>query len=272
MFNNFGWVFEYWWVWLLTPPLFIFARLALLYIRAPIYLYRGYKLVDPSPIRYLDGDDELPQVVRVYFHDACEVLAQLGFERYAICQFSDTGHLRSFATYLVRHGSSDGVVVALTHVINDDGNVTATDEFIAFGTRFRDGTTVHTNNSHVIGALRERPSSRVVQFIDCYDPRELYRRHWEICKRLNQGPRIWRLDDEFRGNVSECLQTLACREPNDYQVECGLLRRVNNAYRPTIYGACVLAWQEMFPWRHFRIISRQNEAKRWLKVIRAGSG
>ena len=56
-------------------------------------------------------------------------------------------------------------------------------------------------------------------------------------------------------------ETFAAQVPTGYLVPCA------GGYRPTIYGACIMTWQELWPFKALRKMSRKTAAERLLREL-----
>ena len=239
------------------------------YVLGPLLILSSFKLKSPTRIVLLDPQGlKLPRDVKQYLQPVCAQLGELGFEPVAYFCLPDlVPNAKSISVLLQNDDTADA---AMTNCIYSDVVGTRTimkTKYVEFVSRFRDGVVLQTNNSRELSAFRDEPECHTVKFWAAQDEAELYRRHLEIGKLLSRAPRTLRHVEEFRGDIKEYLQAAVIDEAADYQVEIGLLRRVADGYRPTVKGAFLLTWQELWPWKAIRRTAKRREAQRWLAEI-----
>ena len=249
--------------------LVILVLILLPYIGGPLLILSTFKFRFPTRIVFFDPDTiALPRDVAEFVEPAREKLIALGFRPEAYFCLPDViANVKSISVLLVNTGTNEGAMVSCIYAETVGISTLIKTKYVEFITRFRDGVCVQTSNSPELGAFRHEPNDHTIQFWDLHDVAELYRRHQRISERLSAAPRKLRIVDEFRNDVEQYLQTAVLQEPLEYQVQVGLFRQVPDGYRPTLKGALVLTWQELWPWKYIRKQARLREARRWLEEI-----
>ena len=82
-------------------------------------------------------------------------------------------------------------------------------------------------------------------------------------KLHGSGEKILRLDDDFQGDAVRYMQ-FALIEELDNACRAGYMQldAAQSVYRPTIKGACLMTWQELWPFKGIRLAGRRRrEAK-----------
>ena len=241
---------------------------AFVYVGAPFVVLATFRMRVPTNIVFFDEQAlTLPQHVRDYFDPAREALEAEGFQPVSYFCLPDlVNNAKSICTLLCNFENSDCAMINCMYSEMFGAHSLQT-AYVEFVTRFRDGVSVQTKNSHQIGAFAEPPDDHTIQFWNEKDVNEVYRRHLRICERLSSDRRRFPFQEDFQGDVEQFLQAEVLQQPLEYQVSQGLFYRVPDGYRPTLKGAFLLTWQELWPWKSIRRQRRKREAARWLAEI-----
>ncbi len=247
----------------------ILAVAGFFYIGGPLILLCTFKSRWPTRILYFDPNTIwLPRDVSDFVEPARATLIAHGFRPVVYFCFPDSFHnVNAICILLVNALTNESAMLSCVYAKPAGLSTLIKLKYVEFVSRFRDGVCVQTNNSPEIGAFRPEPKEHTIQFWDIQDVAELYRRHRRISERLSTAQQRLRLFDEFRRDVEQYLQTAVMKEPCDFQVEVGIFRRASDGYRPTLKGAFILAWQELWPWKPIRRYVRRRNAQRWLREI-----
>lgn len=242
---------------------------AIPYVAGPLLVLGTFHLRCPTRIVYFDADAlSIPADVSQYLTPAGEQLERLGFRPVAhFCLPDLVPNVKSINALFVNDATAEGAMINCIYATVPGQHTTIRTKYAEFVTRFRDGVCLQTSNSSQIGAFRAPPDDHTVQFWDVQEIAELHRRH-RLIGRLLSSAKPWpRLVEEFHEDVEEYLQKAVLEEPADYQVQVGILRKVSDGYRPTLKGAFLLTWQELWPLKLLRKQARLREARRWLSEI-----
>ena len=61
-----------------------------------------------------------------------------------------------------------------------------------------------------------------------------------------------RVDEEFQGNAKEFLRQVVLVECFEDQIATGYLQTADVGWRPTVYGALLMTWKELWPFKSIR--------------------
>lgn len=255
--------------WYLTPLLVL---LAVPYVGGPVAILCMFRLQVPARILFFDPETiELPQEVTGFVDSARGELTAMGFEPAAYFCLPDlVTNAKSINVLLVNARTREGAMINCIYAGAQGSPTQLKHTFTEFVTRFRDGGCVQTNNSRVLSAFRQPANDHTIQFWNEKDLGTLYAMHQRISERLSTAPPILTLTERFGDDVEQYIQTAVLQEPCDYQVEVGLLRRVEGGYRLTFKGAVVFVWQELWPWKWVRRHRLRHAARQWQQEIGMG--
>jgi hypothetical protein len=246
--------------------LFVLLGLAaFFYGIAPLILLAQQKFeARPRMVRFDLRDYEWPAEIERLFTEATAALRQEGFD-IAECVFLPTAvpNVKTAVVLLVNREESDSAIVTAMYA----QPVTATSLrtlYVEFSTRSDDDAVFDTNNSSQLGAFPQRERTDLYQFVRVADARMLYRLHAAILQRHGciRSRRILRLDHQYRSDAVAWLQDSMIEE-FEAAAQAGYLRLTDDRqfYRPTLKGAYLIVWKELWPWKMVRRIRRDQKAQ-----------
>lgn len=258
----------YWWI---SLPSSVVVML-LMYLAVPVLPLLGLRFRSPLRFEPYEAErDTLPNAVVALFSRANSRLAPAGFEEAGIF-FSPLvgGNTRAVLMLLVNREALDLAMSVVTYgridgVVKGEWQIQTA--YTEFSTRFADGWVVGTNNSAQAGSFKKRSTAILTQLRGIQNEQELYRIHRAIVERHGTS-KVWRFDTEFAGDAAAYLSDCT-EEELDSACETGLMQfgAAQSVYRPTLWGAYNMTWNELSPLKWIRSWQRDREAKRTLQEL-----
>ena len=112
---------------------------------------------------------------------------------------------------------------------------------------------MQTNNSSELGAFKKLPNEHTAKFWEIQDVRRLYQLHRWLLPRYSRNSRpVLLLDRDFGGDAVSYISKIALEDSFTKQIPTGYLRRCPEGFAPTIKGAMLMTWQELWPFKAIR--------------------
>ncbi len=260
-----------WIYWLLGTAVFV----ALVpYILGPIFVFFVLRFRVPPTIVEVDPRQHpLPSNARAYFSEAYQALTAEGFELVGTMGLPDL--MPNAQTLFALYANRATADMAMSAIIVAKGGAGAEmrTNYVEFIRRFDDGVVVQTNNSAELSAFRRMPKEFTSKFWEIRDIRRLYKIHQLLAERLCQrGQPTFRLDSEFHGDAVQFVSKIVLEETFRDQVGTGYLAETAGGFRPTIKGALIMAWQELWPAKALRRSREQKRAAAILRKLKSATG
>ena len=241
---------------------------ALMYLGGPLLIYFTHRQsARPNLVPFKPGVTPLPADVDQFFHSTSWALAQQGFE-IASGMFlpSQVESVVVALIYLVNRQEQDGVVAVAMH--NKTPGMQTTMFHTEFVTRYRDGRVIQTNNAQPLSAFPVPPECTNSYLPSVRDPVELYRLHQAICRREGTGPKLLKLDAEFGGDAIKYMAA-AILEELEAAAKAGYMRldAAGATYKPTLKGAVLMTYGELWPYKGSRLRRRANRERELLAEL-----
>jgi hypothetical protein len=255
--------------WILLIAGGIALLLLLPFVLGPLLIYSTHKQAAlPELEPFLPGQTPLPANVDRYFSQACWALNAEGFEIISgMFLPRQIEHVIGALIMLANRRDRDTVIVVALHA-DPPGGTPMTQMHVEVVTRYRDGRIVQTGNPQQLSAFPPPPNCVNSFFPSIAEAAQLYRLHRAITQRHGSGEKILRLDDDFAGDSVRYMQFSLIEELN-HACEAGYMRldRAAGVYRPTVKGATIMIWQEMWPFKSIRIARRARNERRLLEEL-----
>ncbi len=251
--------------WLVAGAVGLFLLLLIPYALAPFVVLLTLRFRMPATVVVVNPKTHpLPDEVRQYFHKAYLALTRDGFE------LADTMFLpavipnvETLLALYVNRSTSD--MAMSTFLLASDGVQTMKANYVEFVTTFSDGVVVQTNNSRELSSFKPLPKEHTTQFWDIDDINRLYRLHGFLAEKHGRtGHPECRLDTQFAGNTMQYMARGVLEKSFTEQVGTGYLTRTPQGFGPTIKGAIIMAWQELWPLKPIRRMQRKRRAEQVL--------
>jgi hypothetical protein len=112
------------------------------------------------------------------------------------------------------------------------------------------------------------PGEYTTKFWSIGDIQRLYRIHQALADRFcEHGRPVEQLDSEYDGNVVKYVADAVLDRSFRDQVGTGYLAEDSDGYRPTIPGALIMTWKELWPIKSIRRWQERRSAERLLAEI-----
>lgn len=258
-------------LWIL--PAILLAMILLPYLLGPLLTYVGQRYTVPTEIVPIDpATYPFAASVRVQFADGFEKLTQDGFDLAGIISLPRLlPNLQALCAVYVNRRTCE--MANTTYIVGQALPENLLLQYTEFVTRYKDGMILQTNNSAEIGAFPTPPEVHTLQFWNISDVLQLHALHQFHMKQREahqqrHNPPINRLDDEFGGNLERYFAKGAIDEVFAGQLDTGYLTRTPTGYRPTIKGALIMTWQNLWPFANIRKNRRAAAAQALLQEMR----
>lgn len=223
----------------------------------------------------LDPERRIPKSVDKYLVSARATLESLGFVPLGPLLLKNTiPNTVAIVELFVNRPKCDTAMVSYLYGLAD-GAVVSSIKYVEFIRRFRGDNLklIQTNNVKRPGAFRDHPTDLNSRFPTISNIEELYALHLMIVRQEATGLKPYlRIDEEFAGDQVLFLETVF-RESFQKQTERGWLAfdDVKNRWHPTVKGAILMTWQELFPFKQLRTAHLYYRARRQLAELRANA-
>lgn len=228
----------------------------------PLLIYFTLRLrMPPEVVPFDPRESPLPEGIRPHFHAAHEQLTRHTFELVGTMILpSLMPNVKSILALYVNRTVGD---MAMTTFIVATNNLTELKtSYVEFVTRYSDESVVQTNNSRELSSFPSRPDEQTFQFWDIADIARLYGVHRQIVERFGGAARpIIPLDTEYRGDAVAYVGQGVLERTFERQLDTGYLRRVPEGFAPTIKGAVLMTWKELWPWKALRRKQRKTRSQ-----------
>ncbi|MCA9009233.1 MAG: hypothetical protein KDB01_05770 [Planctomycetaceae bacterium] len=217
----------------------------------PILIYRTQRF--RRNMNLLEFDPEtIPtsRIIEVYFDDAIEEMEKIGFECLGEYALPDVVPNACAVVQLHRNVRTRESAMVSTVWGVADGIVQQRIQYVEFVCRFQNDKLRMIQTSSISRCSsfpdrRDEVNSRLPHVKSTID---LYHYHERLMQRHDPGTkRELRVDDEFHGDAMEFLRQVVLVECFDAQIETGYLQPCDVGWRPTIYGAIMMTWKELWP-------------------------
>ena len=224
------------------------------YVLGPILIFTIQRFRVPPHIVPLDPvTDPLPPEARQYFSEVFTALTREGFELAGTMGLLDVvPNVQCILALYVQRRTGDQAMSTLI-VAKASGAPMLKSRYVEFVTRFDDGTVVQTNNSSELSAFQKLPNEHTAKFWEIQDVRRLYHLHRLLLPRFSRSSRpVLLLDRDFGGDVVAYVSKIALEDSFAQQVPTGYLRHCPQGFAPTIKGAVLMTWRELWPCKAIR--------------------
>ncbi|MCA9025166.1 MAG: hypothetical protein KDA86_08120 [Planctomycetaceae bacterium] len=248
----------------------IVGIIAFFYLLAPLAIFGSMKLeANPRVIRFDLGDYEWPEAAQRLFEQASSTLEKNGFvvtEGFFLP--SVISNVKTAGVLLLNRQQRDAAMIVAMYGLPVSAESLKT-MFVEFSTSSLDGHVYDTNNSSQLSSF-PRPSNKTTnQLPQITDTEILYRIHQAVMQHdgISTSSKSFRIDTEYNGDVITLLQD-SMRDEFEKAEAAGYLKRADETYfAPTIKGAFLMVWKELWPARTIRQRSRDRRAQALLNEL-----
>lgn len=242
----------------------VLGLVALVYVGGPLMIWWSQKLeATPQMVPFNPDEYDWPADIDELFSTAIDELGSSGFEvTGGVLLPRAVPNVQTALVLLANRAEKDVVMVTATIATNNFASLR--NLYLEFSTNFQDGFEYNTNNTDQLLAFPPEPHKRTYQFVQVKEPRKLYDVHQAI---LNANGRhcqqkVLKVDRQFGGDaIADLLDGI--REELELATKRGYLRRTSDGqyYRPTVIGAILMTWKELWPWKAIRRMKRDRSAQ-----------
>ncbi len=233
----------------------IFAGLAGAYfLLVPLLILANQRFrADVHIVPFDPAETPPPPALAEFFRETDFALVGLGFRCLGSFVLPDAmpnvqGVLQLYANDKTRDAA---LVTALYATVVNSRQPPMQLRYTEFVSRFTsaDLRIIHTNNTDNPGSLPPLATDLTFRFPHIEYLVTLYRLHEALVQRhAGARQKTLRVMDEYRGDAVAYLRDVAFREAYQDQVPTGYLRRsAGESWRPTIKGAYLMTWKELWP-------------------------
>lgn len=248
----------------------VLAVVGLYFFGTPWLIYHGQRFkACPAVMRFDLDETPPPGVAGEYFRSMDNQLQALGFERRDCLTLPDAvPNVKALVVMYVNRRTEDLAMSTMIYAMNPVSHaVSMKTSYVEILARYKDDEleVLHTNNVQMLGSFPTSRGSRAYRFPHVEDLARLFELHQKLLDRDRpSGRKYIRLDAEFGGDCVTYLQTAAFRESYDKQIETGYLKyhAEDHTYRPTIMGAHLMTWRELWPIKQVLWEGTKAQAKR----------
>jgi hypothetical protein len=251
----------------------VVAALVLLpYVGGPVLIYFTQRLeAEPKLIPFDVDEYDWPRATQKLFDTAHTALTESGFE--LLSGFHLPSAAPNVKTSLLLFANRETRDSAMATAMSAEGaGATLQTLYVEFTARFSDGRVINTLNTRELGSFPNPPHVTSNYLPGVQDARQLLRIHEILTQDAgSRSQKVLRVDADFDGDAAAYLQ-FAVRESYEDAVRIGYLFREGRYFKPTVRGAVLMVWKELWPWKMIRRSARDRAARQLLSQIgfRAG--
>lgn len=234
----------------------LFAVLvALSYVAMPLVILFTVRMAPRKGLESFDPDDpELLEQFTGQAKGARRRLEELGFETLTgIFAPSLASNVKAVLVTLIERRTCDFATIVMAFVRDPaTGRWKFHRQFLTCFTRYRDGSVVVTRNSKDLSSFPPRSNTTTYSLPSVKSASRLIAIHQCVKRRHHGAEPILRHEEEFRGNLLEYFAVSSEEEVAD-AIDAGYLRPLEEGvFGPTIMGAFLMTWKELWPWKWVR--------------------
>lgn len=250
--------------------------LALYYLLTPWLIYTQQRMTaDPRVVMFDLDQQRPPERTAKYLEEAGETLLGLGYEPSPCVALADPmPNVRAVLQVWIQPDQRDAAMVSAIFGVNPypGGNISI--HYVEFFTRFASDevAVVQTNNTATLSAFPARPSDLTFKFPQVTNVGRLERLHQKLVDRHAPASRkVVALVDQFHGDLKAYLRHVLT-DGYRHQETTGYLRYDDYGccWRPTLRGAYLMAWGQMWPMIALRTQRMLHRSRRLLAELERG--
>lgn len=189
-------------------------------------------------------------LVTQFFDAAIEDMEKIGFEFLGEFALRDLVPGANAVVQLFRNVRTreSAMVSSVWGIVN--GRVEQRVHYTEFICRFQDDRVrlIQTSNISRCSSFPDNPNELNHRLPHVKSTIDLYHYHERLMQRHDPGThRVLRVDDEFHGDATEFLRQAVLIECFDAQIMTGYLQPCDVGWRPTVFGAMIMTWKELWP-------------------------
>ncbi len=243
------------------------------YLLMPWLIYFTQKMNgDPRIVLFDLEKSRPPQRTAHYLDEAGEVLMGLGYEPQPCVGLPDPmPHVKAILQLWIHPEDRDAALVSAIYGTNPQAGASLQIHYVEFLTKFvsSDIALIQTNNTATIGAFPELPNELTFKFPQVQDVGRLQRLHRRLVElHAPRARKTLPLVDEFHSDLPKYIRHVLA-ESYRKQEATGYLQPVadSDAWRPTVRGAYLMTWSQMWPMTAFLKLQTRASARRLLAEL-----
>lgn len=242
---------------------------AFLYLGTPLFIYSAQKFeAEPKVVPFDVETQKWPPAIQKLFKAARASLELDGFDLLTgIMLPSAAPNIKTVMLLFSNPQTRDGAMATAMYAVPFDPTGLQT-LYVEYTCRFRNGQVVNTNNSSQLSGFPPRDHVVSSWLPTVRDPGELFRIHSAIADaQQSRSQKVLRHEEEFDGDVVEYIRKVAYRESFEDVVKTGWLFETSDGeyFRPTLKGAYLMTWRELWPLKIFRKKQRDRAEREVLE-------
>jgi len=243
--------------------------LAIYLLGPPILIYNIQRFKQqPTLLRFDLDETPPPGAAGRYFRSQDRQFTALGFERLDSMTLPDAvPNVKALLVMYCHRRTLDLALVTMMYGLNPQSKtVNVQSSYVEILSRFKDGNLelIQTNNVQMLGSFPESSLTRTYRFPQVDKVERLFELHCKLLERDHPaGKKFIRLDEEFDGDCVAYLQQVFS-ETYEKQIGTGYLCHSPESedYRPTVKGALLMTWRELWPFKQVLWEGVRASAKR----------
>jgi len=242
------------------------------YLLGPILIFLTVRFRIPPKVVHVDPQvHPLSAEARTYLGEAFDALSADGFKFHGAILLPDVlPNVQTLFAMYTNHATADTAMSAIIVAQGGMGEELKT-KYVEFVRAYDDKVVVQTNNSSELNAFKTLPEEFTTKFWEVTDIRRLYRLHRNLSDHFRQrGQPVNRLETEHGGDIVRFVAEVVLEETFRDQVGTGYLAEEASGFRPTLKGAWIMAWKELWPIKSIRRYREKSRANRLLSEMETG--
>lgn len=236
----------------------------LFYLGIPLLIFQNTQFeADPKIVPFDVSTQKWPKPIERLFNTAREALDEMGFEMMEGIKLpSAASNVRTVAILFLNRETRDYAMATAMHAVPFEPGGLQT-LYVEFTCRFRNKVVVNTNNSHQLSGLPSRENVVSNWLPTVTDPADLYEIHLKIADDVqSRSQKILRHEVEFGSDMGAYVQA-AISESFEDAARAGWLYLTSDGryFRPTLKGAYLMTWGELWPMKMFRKGKRNSRER-----------
>lgn len=245
------------------------------YLLIPWLIYFTQRMNgDPRIVIFDESKNRPPKRVAEYLEDAGETLLGLGFEPSPCVALPDPmPNVRAIAQLWIHPERRDAALVSAIFGVSKETAGNLQTYYTEILSRFasEDVTLIQTNNAQMISAFAPLPNELTFRFPQVKSVSQLDRLHRKLTERHAPGGRkVVSLDDQHHGDLQEYIRWALV---DSYRKQEGtgylVFQEAGNYWRPTVKGAYLMTWSQLWPMSLLFQWKMQRQAQRLMRDLSA---
>ena len=255
--------------WLLTLLGIVLAVMMVPYVLGPILIFFTLRFRMPPTVVTVDPRvHPLPDQARAYLGEAYQHLTAVGFENIGTILLPDLmPNVKTLFAIYANRAHTDLAMSAIIVAETPMGGELKT-SYVEFMRRHDDDVVVQTNNSSELSSFKPMPGEHTTKLWNIRDIQRLYHIHQALADRFcERGRPVNELDTKYGGDIQQYVAKSVLEKSFRDQVGTGYLAEDAEGFHPTIPGAVIMTWKELWPIKSIRRWREKQNAERLLAEI-----